>query len=590
MSLTLANIVRFDCYEVDLRAGQLHKHGIKINLRDKSFQVLVALLEHPGEVVTREDLRRQLWREEVFVDFDNNLNTAIARLREALCDSADHPRFIETLPKRGYRFLESVSEFPRTPEKRTAKRARVIVLPFVNLSGDPAQEYFSDAMTDEIITEFAKLAPEQLAVIARTTAMHYKGSHKDVSRIGRELGVDYVVEGGVRRTGDQVAINVQLIQTSDQTHLFAKKYNAELRDIFNVQSCIAQDIATPIDITTFTGRVRPEGVVAGRAARKPTDDLASYDAYIRGRYHLYRWTPEGIAKAKQLFEEAVARDPSFALAYDALAETYWHIGFLGFARPRDAFSAGVFPALRALEIDHMLAETHALLAMFRKELDYNWPEVQREMALALDLDPASPVVRFRYALSGLMPQGHIDEAVAQLERVLESDPLAVMTRMWLGEIMYLGRQYERVREQCRLMKELDPAYFLSYFELGEVGCEQGAFGEAISDLRKAAELSGNAPLVLGWLGMALAKSGDVAGAREVLAGLHAAATQVYVPPTSFAWIHLGLGEIDQAFTWMERAIDERDPIIVPIKSYPFLDPLRDDPRFHALLRKMNLET
>ena len=585
----MSTTVRFDCYEVDLPAGQLYKHGIRISLRDKSFQVLAALLEHPGEVVTREDLRRQLWREEVFVDFDNNLNTAIARLREALCDSADHPRFIETLPKRGYRFLESVSEPPRTPEKETAKRARLAVLPFVNLSGDPAQEYFSDAMTDEIITEFAKLAPEQLAVIARTTAMHYKGSHKDVARIGRELGVDYVVEGGVRRTDDQVGINVQLIQVSDQAHLFAKKYNAELRDIFNVQSCIAQEIATPIDIAAFTGQVRPEGVV-GRAARKPTNDLAAYDAYIRGRYHLYRWTPEGIAKAKQLFEEAVARDPSFALAYDALAETYWHIGFLGFARPRDAFSAGVFPALRALEIDHMLAETHALLAMFRKELDYNWPEVQREMALALDLDPVSPVVRFRYALSGLMPQGHIDEAVAQLERALESDPLSLMTRMWLGEIMYLGRQYERVREQCRLMKELDPAYFLTYFELGEVGCEQGALGEAISDLRQGAALSGNAPLVLGWLGMALAKSGDVAGAREVLAGLHAAATQVYVPPTSFAWIHLGLGEIDQAFTWMERAIDERDPIIVPIKSYPFLDPLRDDPRFAALLRKMNLET
>ncbi len=585
----MSTTVRFDCYEVDLPAGQLYKHGIRISLRDKSFQVLAALLEHPGEVVTREYLRRQLWREEVFVDFDNNLNTAIARLREALCDSADHPRFIETLPKRGYRFLESVTEPPRTPEKETAKRARLAVLPFVNLSGDPAQEYFSDAMTDEIITEFARLAPEQLAVIARTTAMHYKGSHKDVSRIGRELGVDYVVEGGVRRTDNHVGINLQLIRVSDQSHLFAKKYNAELRDIFNVQSCIAQEIATPIDITTFTGHVRPEGVAAGRAARKPTDDLAAYDAYIRGRYHLYRWTPEGIAKAKQLFEEAVARDPSFALAYDALAETYWHIGFLGFARPRDAFSAGVFPALRALEIDHMLAETHALLAMFRKELDYNWPEVQREMALALDLDPASPVVRFRYALSGLMPQGHIDEAVAQLECALESDPLSVFMRMWLGEIMYLGRQYERVREQCRLMKELDPTYFLIYFELGEVGCEQGAFGEAISDLRQGAALSGNAPLVLGWLGMALAKSGDVAGAREVLAGLHAAATQVYVPPTSFAWIHLGLGEIDQAFTWMERAIDDRDAIIIPIKSYPFLDPLRYDPRFAALLRKMNLE-
>jgi len=214
--------VRFDCYAVDLSAGQLYKHGIRINLRDKSFQVLAALLEHPGEVVTREDLRRQLWPEDVFVDFDNNLNTVIARLREALSDSAEHPRFIETLPRHGYRFLRSVSEPPRTPEKSRLKRTRLVVLPFLNLSGDPAQEYFSDAITDEIITVLAGLAPEQLAVIARTTAMHYKGSHKDVSRIGRELGVDYVVEGGVHRNDDQVSINVQLIQVSDQAHLLVR--------------------------------------------------------------------------------------------------------------------------------------------------------------------------------------------------------------------------------------------------------------------------------------------------------------------------------------------------------------------------------
>jgi serine/threonine-protein kinase len=290
-----------------------------------------------------------------------------------------------------------------------------------------------------------------------------------------------------------------------------------------------------------------------------------------------------------LFEEAVARDPRFALAYDALAETYWWIGFHGIARPRDAFSAGVFAALRALEIDHTLAQSHALLGMFRKELDYNWPEVQREMALALELDPVSPVVRFRYAGSGLLPHGRIEEAVAQLERALESDPLSLSIRGWAVEILYLGRQYERAMEQHRLLTEIDPNYFVNYFELGQIRCEQGAFDEAISALRQGAALSGNAPLVVGWLGMTLARSGDTVGAREILAGLHAAATQVYVLPTSFAWIHLGLGEIDQAFTWMEKAIEERDPIIIPIKSYAFLDPLRDDPRFHALLRKMKLE-
>ena len=287
---------------------------MRIKLRDQSFQVLAALLEHAGEVVTREDLQQRLWHDDVFVDFENNLNTAVARLREALCDSSDHPRFIETLPRRGYRFLPRVSEAPKLPQPVPATRARLVVLPFLNLSGDPAQDYFSDAMTDEIITALASLAPEQLAVIARTTAMHYKSSHKDVAHIGRELHVDYVVEGGVRRTEDQVAINVQLIQTSGQAHLFARKYDAHMRDVFSLHHSIAQGIATHIPCVAAS--VRAE-TVPGRIRRKPTEDLVAYNLYIQGRYLLERdlLTSENFADAKRCFEAAVARDPEFALAY-----------------------------------------------------------------------------------------------------------------------------------------------------------------------------------------------------------------------------------------------------------------------------------
>jgi TolB-like protein len=232
--------IRFDAFEVDLPAGQLYKQGARIRLRDKSFQVLAVLLEHPGQVVTREELQRRLWREDVFVDFDNNLNTLVATLREALGDTADHPRFIETLPKHGYRFLGKVSEASQPREENPVHRARLMVLPFANFGGDASQEYFSDAVTDEIITGLAVLCPEHLAVIARTTAMHYKASQKDVARIGRELGVDYIVEGGVHRIEEHVGINVQLIRVNDQTHLFAKKFSAELRDIFGLQNRIAR--------------------------------------------------------------------------------------------------------------------------------------------------------------------------------------------------------------------------------------------------------------------------------------------------------------------------------------------------------------
>ena len=567
-------IVRFGNYEVDLPAGHLRKRGIKLRLRGQCFEILAILLERPGEVVTREDLRRRLWPEGVFVDFDNNLNGAVATLREVLNDSVERPRFIETLPKHGYRFIASVL-------RPAAPRPRLVVLPFVNLSGDPAEEYFSDAVTDEIIAKLAGLAPEHLAVIARTTAMHYKGSDKDVARIGRELRVDYIVEGSARRDGDQIGLNVQVIQTSDQTHLWAKSYDAELRDAFNTLSAIAQAIAAQLGITPTGDKLR--------AARKPTEHLPAYNLYLLGRYHMYRATPEDMAKAKRCFEDAIARDPEFALAYDSLAEIHWYLGFMGVAPPKEACATGVFYALRALEIDNTLGETHALLGMYREELDYNWPEVDREMARARELNPASPVVRLRYALSGLMPQGRIEEAAAEIERALEWDPLSTIARFWLGLMRVFERRCDQAIEQGRLLLELDPTYYPGYFVIGVAFRGKRMFEEAIAAHRRAAELSGGSPVMLGWLGLALARSGSTGEARAILDRLHLIAREAYVPPTSFAWIHLGFGETDSFFTWMDRAIDARDHHLMPIKSYPFLDPIRADPRYRALLAKMNLK-
>ncbi len=582
----MANRFHFDCFEVDLASGQLYKRGTRVNLREKPFQVLSALLERPGEPVTRDELQRRLWRGEVFVDFENNLNAAIARLREALGDSAEHPRFIETLPKRGYRFLGSVSEVARPSEPALTKRARVVVLPFVNLTGDPAQEYLSDAITDEIITQLAALAPERLAVIARTTSMRYKGSRKDVARVGRELSVDYVLEGGVTRTGDRMGVSVQLVQVHDQTHVFAKKYEGELRDIFSMQTSIADAVTAHIPAT---GEKFRAGTATGHATRKPTDDVRAYNAYIQGRYHLNKYTPEGMAKAKQYFEEALARDPNFALPNDSLAELYWYLAFYGFAPPKEVCSVGLCCALRAVEIDNTLAETHALIGVYRKVVDYNWTEVQREIQVARELSPASPIVRLRYAQIGLMPHGRLREAIAEVELALESDPLSLNTRLWLCIHLWLARDFDRAHEQARRMLEIDSANFMGHMMLGVVRTMQHVFDEAIPALQKAAELSGDSPMVLVWLGLALAQGGRVAKARALLERLQAMALHAYVPPTCFAWIHFGLGEIDDAFVWMDRAIDARDPMMTPIKSYCFMDPLRADPRFAALLRKMNLE-
>jgi TolB-like protein/tetratricopeptide (TPR) repeat protein len=485
------------------------------------------------------------------------------------------------LPKRGYRFLAAVSE-DTVPEPPLQHRVRLVLLPFANVGGDPADEYFSDSMTDEIITALCQVAPENLAVIARTTAMHYKNSSKDVAHIGRELGVGYVVEGGVRREGGQVAMNVQLIQATDQAHIFAAKYNSDMRAVFGLPSRIAEDIAAHIP-SVFGHYIK------GRVRKKPTDDLQAYEMYLQGRRHIYKQTPETMTTAKRYFEDAVARDPRFALAYDALAEYYWWTGFWGFLPPRQACFMGLGLVLRSLEIDPSLAETHALLGRFRQKVDYNWPEVRREMRLALELDPSSPEARIWFAVSDLLPHAELEEAIRQAEYAIGLDPLAWEPHFWLSCFLWLARDYDRAMQQARFYEEIYPQSYMAHFMIGDIYRDSGRFEESIEPQRRAVELSGGAPQMLGWLGLNLAKSGKTAEARSILRQLETIAGERYVLPTNFVWIYVGLEEYDSAFAWMERAIDDRDSIIIPIKSYAFFDPMRSDPRFLALLHKMNLE-
>jgi TolB-like protein/DNA-binding winged helix-turn-helix (wHTH) protein len=582
----MSHLVRFDSFEVDLTAGQLRKRGIRIGLRDQVFQVLASLLDRPGQVISRDELRRRLWRDDVFVDFDNSLNIAIARLRSALGDSAEHPRYIETLPKRGYRFVGQLCPPPPGPEPAPARKSRLMVLPFLNLSGDPGQEYVSDAVTDELITELAVLAPDSLGVIARTTAMRYKGTRKDVARIGRELNMDYVVEGGVRRNGDHISMTVQLIRAGDQTHLFAKRYEAPLRDIFQMQSFIAQDVAS--HIPSVAAKVR-----AGHVTKNPTENLAAYNEYIKGRYEMLKWTPEGVAKAKQHFEAALSLDPRFALACDGLANLYGYLGFWGFLPADETESLRMFYGLRALELDPALAEPRTHVAYHPQKCHYkdaysiDWLEAERLMRQARDLSPNSPLIRVRYS-TVLMVLGHTERAVAELECALELDPLSPEVRYWLVSVRFFGRQYEKALAESQRLIEFSEAHHIAYMMLGLIYLGMQRMEESVAALRRAAELSDELPLMLGWLGLALGLSGNTAEARGILERLHAIATQRFVLPTSFAWLHLGLGEIDDAFVWLERAVDRDDEWSHVLKDYSFLDPLHSDSRFQALLRKLNL--
>jgi TolB-like protein/Flp pilus assembly protein TadD len=460
------------------------------------------------------------------------------------------------------------------------------VLPLSNVGGDPAREYFCDAMTDEIITALASLEPHVLAVLARTTAMRYKNTRKDVARIRRELGVDFVVEGTVRCGGDRVAVNVQLIQTSDETHLFAKRYEADAGAIFDLQTGIAEELAS--HIPAVAGRFR-----ARSSRRKPTESLAAYHEYIQARHQMWTWTPEGVAKAKQRFEAALQLDPGFALACDGLANLFGYLGLWGLLPPEEAEPLRRFYGVRAVELDPTLAEPrthvayHPQKTRYEDAYSYNWVEAERGMAEARDLDPDSPIIRVRHA-TVLAMLGEMAPATEELRCALEFDPLSPEVHFWLVWVLFLARDHERALAQAHRFVELDPEQALAHMTLGHAYLGMQRFDDSAAALRNAANLSDGLPLILGWLGLALGLGGHAEEARALLATLRTAARGRFVLPTSFAWLHFGLGEIDDAFVWMTRAADHNDEWIHPLKTYPFLDPVRGDPRFTELLRKLNL--
>ncbi len=572
--------VHFGAFEIDLRAGELRKHGIKVKLREKSFDVLALLLEHPGEVATREELRNRLWPADVFVDFDNNLNTAVARLREALGDSAENPRYVETLPRRGYRFIYSVStREPRSGEHRGGK-ARIAVLPFENLSGDPAQEYFSDGMTEELITELACVSPEQLGVIARTSAMHYKGTRKEIARIGRELDVDYVVEGSVRRVEARVRISAQLIKVSDRTHLWAKNYDSELLDALRLQSEVARAIVGEIDIKLSPGKER-------RLERVRPVDLETYDAYLLGLHQFSRANPSGFEKADQCFRMVIEKDPRFAPAYAKLAMTHALSAFFGYMPHSEAFPKAESAAQRALELDSSLTEAHTALATVYWFYRWDFAACQRELECAVGLNPNDPAAHWTMAMFlGSMKEDHRRAAIeASLAQSL--DPLSIAIRSMTCWIPYWARQYDRAIAQARATLELDENAPQAYYVLGSAARAIGAFDDAITALERANAQFAD-PLSLAYLGMTYALAHKRDQAQVVLRRLEQSCGSRPVPPIFPAFIYVGLGANAIAIDHIEKAFDEHDAFVLWLRVSPDWDLLRSEPRFQQLLRRLDL--
>jgi serine/threonine-protein kinase len=418
-----------------------------------------------------------------------------------------------------------------------------------------------------------------LRVIARTSSFAVGRMGLDVREAGARLDVASILEGSVRRAGRRVRVTVQLVTTSDGSHLWSENFDRELTDILALEDEIAEAIAE---------RLRVGQREEDRGQRRAPVDPEAHALFLEGRHHFARGTPEAMARAMGCFERALELDPAFALTYDSLAELYWYLGFFGGVRPREAFSQGIWYSMRALELDDTLAETHALRGMLRKELDYNWPEVDRELKRARELNQESPTVRLRYAISVLMPHGRVDEAAAEVAAMLQSDPLSLIVRWWVSTVEYLARRPERTLDEGRHMVELDPNHFLGHLVTGLACTERGALDEAVAAFEKARDLSSGVPITIGYLSLAYGRAGRRADALKLLEQMGAMAEEAYVPPSTFALGHVGLGDWDAAFQWWEQAVEVRDPLIVPIKTFPFFDPVRGDGRYRALLRKMNL--
>ncbi|MGA2325497.1 MAG: winged helix-turn-helix domain-containing protein [Bryobacteraceae bacterium] len=575
-----AKTIRFGAYELDLRSGELHKHGVKIKLRDKSFEVLTLLLERPGEVVRREELRARLWPADVFVDFDNNLNTAVTRLREALGDSADKPRFIETLPRRGYRFIAHVSQPARDADRASARKARLAVLPFENLSGDPAQEYFSDGMTEEMITQLAALAPERLGVIARTSAMHYKGARKDIAGIGCELDLDYAVEGSVRRAGDRVRISAQLIQVRDQTHLWAKSYDSELRNILQLQGEVAEAIVRQIDVT-----VSPAGQRSLRRAR-PVDPEA-HDAYIRGLFEYNKFNPSGLDQAVEHFGLAIEKDPQYALAHAKLAIARAFIGFWGYGPPSETFPKAEAAAGRALALDDTISDAHIALGIVHWFYHWKLEACQREFERAVDLSPNDPTAHWALAMFlGSMKEDH-RKAVAGVSLAQELDPLSMSIRSTAGWVFYWSRQFDRAIAHCRKTLEMDENSVQAYLVLGLAALAIGSLNEAVAALEESAARFGDL-FSLGDLGLAYGLAGEREKACAVIRQLEETARSQQVPSIFLAYAHSGLEDKDQALDYLEKAYAEHYAPILWLRVSPQYDALRGDPRYERLLHRLDL--
>ena len=586
--------LRFGVFEVDLRTGELTKRGSRLRLQEQPFRVLAMLLERPGRLVTRDELHSMLWSQTV-VDFDHGLNKAISKIREVLRDSVESPRFIETVARRGYRFLADVAVIDDPdgrvralwpagvspiidPLRRTPRRIRSLaVLPLENISGDASQDYFADGMMDELITHLAQIS--SLRVISRTSAMSYKNVRKPLPQIARELNVEAVVEGTVLRFGQRVQIRVQLIDAPADKHIWAESYEEDIRDTLALQNTLARAIVEQIK-----AKLNRQERVALKNSKAVNP--SAYEAYLKGRYFWNKRTGDSLRRAIAYFSESIAKDRSYAEPYSGLADAYalagdWQYGILS---PKDAFPKAKEVATKALTLDEKLGEAHTSLA-FALDLGWEWKAAEQEYKRAIALNPGYATAHHWYAWHLIVMGRHI-EALAELRKAERLDPLSLIINTDLADALCIARLYDESIRQSRKALELDANFALAHYQLGQAFEQKHLHDESIAAFRRAIELSRDNAALASGLVHAYAVSGRKQDAIKMAEDLATTPSRLSSTDANIASIYVGLDDKHQAMNWLEKAYQTRfNPSIL---LRPAFDSLRPNVQFQDLLCRIGI--
>jgi len=553
---------------------QLLLNDTPVPLAPKAFDTLCLLVESQGRLVEKNEFLERVWQGS-FVE-EVVLAHAISQLRKALQNGAEETDFIETVPKRGYRFRARV-ELIAAEGSEVSSRTTLAVLPFENLSADPEREYLAMGLTEEAIVALGQIDPDHLGVIGRTSAMVYKGTTKSLAEIGRDLGADFLVEGSIRSEGSRLRITSRLVRARDQIQMWSDSYDSEPGNVIEFQRELSVAIAEQVHLRLSPERLRG-------LARRQTRHGEAYDVYLRGRYFWNQLSPPTTRRALQFYARATELDPNYALAWCGLADAYATSPINGDANPLEVGPRSREAAQRAVSAGSHLGEAHASTGFVKFWLDWDWPAAERAFRRAIALDPNYSLAHRSLGII-LSHSNRHQEALSAARRARELDPLDFINQALSAQIAFNARDFQAAMEFGRRATVLDPEFWVSYIQLAQAYEQLGDSDAAFEALQKAGQFSSGNSKSIAMRGYLFAKLGRTGEALEVLKTLEAVSRERYVPPYATALVHAGLGEADAAFEWLERAFDARDVHLAFLPVDPKWDPLRADSRFRELISR-----